>query len=75
MSNQPHLQTQDELETALTLLISVSACTDHEIFTDWHQSLQSNIQDLINTLSLLDKHSTFSQFQLKATTGFHNGLS
>jgi len=55
MTSQPHEQTEEEIGVAITVLIAVSACTESELFTDWHQSLQSQIQGLMNTQRLLQQ--------------------
>lgn len=57
ITSQPHAQTEEELEVGLSLLIAVGVCTENELFTDWHQSLQSNIQGLMSTLQLLQKQT------------------
>lgn len=57
MSTQSNEQTEQELTIALDVLAAVSDCTDSDLFTEWHQSLQSNIAGLMNTINLLQKQT------------------
>jgi len=61
MTAQSHEQTEEEIGIAITLLVSVSACTESELFTDWHQELQGSIHSLISTTRLLQKQTAIDK--------------
>ena len=61
MSTQSHEQTEEELSTAITLLIAVGASTESELFTEWHQSLQKGIQQLMTTVNLIQKQTAIDK--------------
>jgi len=55
--SQSHAQTEEDLIVAIDVLIAVGACTENELFTEWHQELQKSIQGLMTTVNLVQKQT------------------
>lgn len=75
MTSQPHEQTSEELTEAITLLMCIGVCTESEVSTDWHQSLQSTIQSLVQTVDLLNQQSYMDSYSLGSNRAYGIGAA
>ena len=64
MSAQAHEKTEEELGIALELLIAIAATTDDSWCDPWHQSLQSDIQGVQQTIIHLQRQAAIDRVSM-----------